>query len=452
VIGPLARAGLLAAVLLGGLPAGSAAQVFLASRPEPGFTVGPLYIRASVTQEPGDLAVDVFWGLVAPPGAQASALAGDLVLLWPSAVVPIPELGPADPATVGFIEQRGFVSIEDGRVELSARKLSTSGDRTREPTPGGAPFATFVRQGGALGLTPPATYIRIPWTPRMVEPGWLMRLSMRTKGLIKPKPSTWTERAFWGPRFRLLLSFQDVNARALFPLYLEHRAHVVRLAEDPAQLRIDFANADHLKIDEIAPPSSRRQMSESRDNTEVVTLFLDRSEGITPQTLTVQFGYFSELQSWAPVLIPIAFFALGNLAAPIFRMIGLRAARAVRARVHVGSPDPSRAVPDAGVVLSDATLARIKPGETTVEEVRRLCGPCEEEEQQLGASGSTRLVYRGRRVLPQRKRSWGWIGTVDHWEMEHQEVGITVERGVVRDVQARIRRTRLTHPDASRNE
>jgi hypothetical protein len=36
--------------------------------------------------------------------------------------------------------------------------------------------------------------------------------------------------------------------------------------------------------------------------------------------------------------------------------------------------------------------------------------------------------------------------------MEHQEVGITVERGVVRDVQARIRRTRLTHPDASRNE
>src|SRR6185295_19709849 len=96
--------------------------------------------------------------------------------------------------------------------------------------------------------------------------------------------------------------------------------------------------ADHLKIDEISPPSTRRQVSESRDNTEVLTLFLDRSEGITPQTLTVQFGYFSQLQSWAPILIPFAFFALGNLAAPVVREIGLRLARVLRAHVHVGMP------------------------------------------------------------------------------------------------------------------
>jgi hypothetical protein len=446
VIRSLVRVGLLVAGLLAGLPAGSAAQVFLASRPNPGYTVGPLYVRASVTPELGDLAVDVLWSLVLPPGGTAAAVAGDLFLLWPSAVLPVPSLGPTDPATVRYVEERGFSPIEDGRLELSARKLSATAERTQETIPGGAPFVTFVRQGGALGLTAPATYVRIPWTPRMVEPGWLMRLSMKTKGLIKPKANTWTERAFWGQRYRLMLSYQDVNARALFPLYLEHRTHVVRLAEDPAQLRIDFAQADHLKIDEIAPPSSRRQLSESRDNTEVVTLFLDRSEGITPQTLTVQFGYFSQLQSWAPILIPIAFFALGNLAAPIFRMIGLRAARAVRARVHFGRPDRAQAIADEGVVLSDETLARIKPGETTAEEVQRLCGPPEEEEQLLGASGRT-LVYRGRRLVPQRKRSWGWIGTVDHWEMEHQQVGITIDNGIVRDVQARVRRTRLTHPD-----
>jgi hypothetical protein len=281
----------------------------------------------------------------------------------------------------------------------------------------------------------------------MVEPGWMMRMSMQTKGLVKPKPGTWTERAFWGQRHRLLLSFQDVNARGLFPLYIERRAHVVRLADDPAQLRIDFSKADHLKIDEIAPPSSRRQLSETRDNTETVTLFLDRSEGITPQTLTVQFGYFSELQSWAPILIPTAFFALGNLAAPIFRLIGARLARVLRARVHVGSPNRARAVPDAGVVLSDEILARIRPGQTTVEEVEALCGPCEEEEKQLGDAAASRLVYRGRRLLPVRKRSWGWIGTIDHWEMEHQEVGISVAHGVVSDVQARVRRTRLAYPD-----
>jgi len=442
----LAGAPLLAAVLLGGLPASVTAQVFLAPRPHPTFTIGPLYVRASVAPEMASLTLDIFWSLVLPAGAATSVAEGDLFLLWPSAVLPAANLGPADPTVVRFVEERGFTSIEDGRLELTARKLTATAERTQETIAGGAPFVTFVRQGGALGLTSPATYVRIPWTPRMAEPGWLMRLSMKTKGLVKPKANTWTERAFWGPRSRLMLSFQDVNARAVFPLYFERRAHVVRLSEDPAQLRIDFDKADHLKIDEIAPPSARRQLSETRDNTEVVTLFLDQSEGIRPQTLTVQFGYFSQLQSWAPVLIPIAFFALGNLAAPIFRILGLRAARAVRAHVHFGSPTRP-AAPESGTALSPETLERLRPGATTEAEVRELCGPPTEELEESGAPGKRTLIYRGRRLVPQRKRSWGWISTVSHWEMEHQDVDVKLENGVVSDVQARIRRTRLARPD-----
>ena len=188
--------------------------------------------------------------------------------------------------------------------------------------------------------------MRIPYHPKLYDPAWMMRLHLQTKGLIKPKSATWAERAFWGPRQRLVLSFHDVNPRAIFPIYFENRKRAVRLGEEPAQIRIDFAGADHLKIDEIAPPSSRPQFSETKDNTEVVTLFLDRSEGIRPQTLTVQFGYFSNLQSWAPILIPFAFFALGNLAAPVVRAVGARVARVVRARVHFGSPD--RATPAEG--------------------------------------------------------------------------------------------------------
>ena len=442
----LAGAGVLGAVLVCGLPAVSTAQVFLASRAHPAFTVGPLYVSASVAPDVADLPVEILWSLVLPAGASASDVEGDLFLLWPSALVPATNLGQPDPAVARYVEERGFVSIEEGRLELSARKLLASAEHKWEAIPAGAPFTTFVRQDGALGLTAPVSYVRIPWTPRMVEPGWLMRLSMTSKGLVKPKANTWTERAFWGPRSRLLLSFQDVNARGLFPLYFERRAHVVRLAEDPAQLRIDFSKADHLKIDEISPPASRRQLSETRDNTDTVTLFLDRSEGITPQTLTVQFGYFSELQSWAPILIPIAFFALGNLAAPIFKILGLRASRAVRARVHVGSP-AGPAPPEEGAALSTETLARIRPGETTADEVRQLCGPCSEEVEQLDEPGKRTLVYRSRRLAPRRSRSWGWIATVDHWEVELQEVDITLAQGVVGDVQARVRRTRLAHPD-----
>ena len=443
----LARGGAVVALVLGVLATGAEGQVFLASRPNPSFTVGPLYINASVTPDVGVLSVDIIWSLVVPPGrSMASTVEGDLFLLWPSAVVGAQNLGPVDAEVVRYVEQRGFTSIDEGRLELSARNVSASGDGARRVIPGGASFTTFVGQGGALGLTSPATYVRIPWHPTLVDPAWMMRLRMQTKGLIKPKPATWAERAFWGQRYRLLLSFQDVNPRAIFPLYFEHRARVLRLAEDPAQLRIDFANATHLKIDEIAPPSSRRQMSETHDNTDVVMLFLDRSEGMIPQTLTVQFGYFSDLQSWAPILIPLAFFTLGNLAAPILREIGTRTARTVRSRVHFGSPNRAQAVPEGGVLSAD-TLARIKPGETTVEQVLRLCGPSDEEQEQLGAPGGRTLVYRGRRMVPQRKRSWGWIGTIDHWEMEQQEVDIAVDRDVVRDVQARMRRVRLTHPE-----
>jgi hypothetical protein len=84
----------------------------------------------------------------------------------------------------------------------------------------------------------------------------------------------------------------------------------------------------------------------------------------------------------------------------------------------------------------------VKPGETTVDEVLRLCGQPDEEQEQLGAPGQRPLVYHGKRLAPQRKRSWGWIGTVDHWEMEQQNVEITVDR----DVQAGMRRARFSQP------
>ena len=445
-----ARAGLLATLLLGGWPAAAHAQVFLASRDHPGFTIGPLFVRASVTPDIGPTTVDVFLSLVVPPDRGADDVVdGDLFLLWPGALLPAAGLGPPDPDLARYVERRGFTVTEEGRLELSARALYQAGaDQPRKPIPGGAPFVTFVRGAGALGLSPPGTYIRIPKTPELVNPVFITQLHMLAKGLVKTKRGTWAEQTFWGPRYRLLLSFHDVNQRPLFPFYFEHRTRVIRLADQPAQLRVEFAKADHLKIEDLAPPASRRQLSETRDNTEVVSLHLENSEGIRPQALTMQFGYLSDLQSWAPILIPFAFFVLGNLAAPIFRALATQTARALRARVHVGRPDREGTGRDSGVVLPASVLERIKPGETTYEEVLRLCGPSAEEREQLDPPGSRTLIYRGRRVLPQPKRRWGWVSTVDHWNMEHHEVDVTLDHGVVRDVQARISRTRLAHPDA----
>jgi hypothetical protein len=243
------------------------------------------------------------------------------------------------------------------------------------------------------------------------------------------------------------LSFNDVRSRAIFPLYFLNRDRVIRLSEDPSQLVLNFADADRLKIDELFPQSASRRRSENLESTEAVSLFLDRSEGLVPQVLTAQFGYFSGVQGWAPVLIPIVFFALGNLAGPIIRAGARHLAHVIAARIHVGRPDPARAARASGVLLGREQLGRIVPGETTYDDVLRIAGPQADEYERLETPDEKRLVYRGRRVVPHRRRTFGWFATVDRWDVEQHEVEISLARNVVRDVQARVRRARLPHPE-----
>jgi hypothetical protein len=438
------RAGLLAAVLVLATVAPARGQLFLASRPQPSFTLGPLFVSASVTPEPGPTAVHVLWSLVVPPGRSAADLEQDLYLLWPGAVRGDAGAGPPDPALARHVKARGFSVIDEGRLGLAARPLfQTQGDGRPVPVAGGAPFVTFVRAGGALGLSSPVTYVRIPWTPQMVNRTWIMDLRLSVPGFVTRRQASLVENLFWGDRYLVSLSFQDIRARALFSLYFENRDRVIRLADDPSQLLINFADADHLKIDSVAPPTATRRRHESRESTEVVSFFLAHTEGLTPQVVTVQFGYFSGLRSWAPVLIPTLFFVLGNLAGPIIRAVALRLSRALASRFQFGRHHAR----EQGVILERETLDRIRLGETTRDEVLALAGTEVEEREQLAAPGRRTLVYRGRRVGPVRRRIFPWLARVRYWEAEHHEVEVELDGNVVRDVQARVRRSRLAHPD-----
>lgn len=440
----------LLATLLLGAPTPARAQLFFASRPHPEFMIGPLLVRASVTPALNPVTVDVLWSLVVPPTRSAGEFEQDLYLLWPGAVTGEASDGPPDPALARHVEARGFVVTSEGRLPLFAQSLyEMESELPPEPVAGGAPFVTFVRQGGPLGLTSPATYVRIPWSPKMVNRAWLMDLRLTINGLIQPRKASWIENVFWGQRHVISISFNDVRHRALFPMYFEHRDHVVRLSDDPSQLLVAFADADHLKIEEVIPQASTRRLSESLESTEVVSLFLDRSEGITPQILKVQFGYFRGLQAWAPVLIPMFFFILGNFVSPTLQRVVKRAAQSVAARVQVKWLSDHLGRGASGVVLSRDTLARITPGETTSEEVLRVCGPNAEEHQHLGLPERRTLVYRGRRIVPHRRRTFGWLATVSYWDVEHHEVEIQLEQDRVRDVQARVRRSRLVRPETA---
>jgi hypothetical protein len=454
-IAPLrARTALGAALLLAGLgsaPAPAGAQVFLASRPGPEFAVGPLFVRASVDPGLGPVTLDVLWSLAVPPTRSALGLEGDLYLLWP-AEIRGEEGAAGDPALAEYVRARGFGVATEGRLPLFVEDLyPPAGATIVERRTGSAPFVVYRRAGlGRLGIQPAASLVRIPWTPDLVNRVRLVKLRMTVPGAIAPKPATWVEELIRGPRHVVSVSFQDVRAQAVFPLYLENRDRVLHLAAEPSQLLVRFADAPRLRIDEIVPRSGVRESGHGRPGSEVVSLFLDTSDGLVPQILAVEFGYASGLQAWAPILIPLAFFVLGRATGPLIERYARGLGRTLSARVRFGSGgDPG--AEERGTLLPRETLGRITPGQTTLEEVLALCGrDALEEQERLGAPERRTLVYRGRRVVPRRRRRLAWfLATVSHWELEEQEVEIAIEAGVVRDVQVRVRRARLSYPDAS---
>ena len=436
-------AGLLLAV-----PGTARAQVFLGSRPNPDLAIGPLFVRASVTPTLGAVTVDVLWSLVVSPTRSGAALEQDLYLLWPGALRGSTSPGSPDPALARYVSERGLTPVREGRLPLYSRALyRMGGEQAAESVAGGAPFVTFVQDGGPLGPTPPVTYVRIPWHPRMVNRTWLMGLRIEPADLVRPVPALWIERLLWGQRHTLVLSYNEVRGRGIFPMYFEHRDRLLRLADEPSQLVATFADSDRLRIHDVFPRTANRRPSEARAGREIVSLFLDRSEGLVPQVLTVQFGYYGRLQAWAPVLITTLIFVLGNMAAPLLAALARHVVPKLAGRVHVG---PRSAVPRerrVGTIVPRDVLERLVPGQTTYEEVLRLCGGDAEEHEQFRSPEQRRLVYRGRRIAPRRRRRFGWVATVDRWEVEEHDVEITLEREMVSDVQAHVRRARLARPE-----
>ena len=441
------RRAILAAMALAVAPAAAHGQVFIASQPKPEFTVGPLFVRANVGPRHGPIEVSVLFSLVVPATVKSDALAQDLYLLWPGEVDGEAVAGAPDPALRKSIEGRGFEVTREGRLPLAARAIAVGRNRPKpEPIAGGAPYVTYTREPGPLGQGTPASWIRIPWTPRLADRTWLIELQMRLTGLRRQKQATWLENALWGERHILTLSFNDVRTRATFPMYLAYRDRVVHLADDPSQLTINFADADHLKIHEVYPGSSQRRTSETRRATEIVSAYLDPSEGIRPQMLSVQYGYFTGWKAWSPVLFATLFFVLGNLAGPLVTMLVKTAGARLQGRIQFGPSSGAPGQRETGTIIPREALARIAPGETTHAQVLDLCGPDPEERERLSNPGRRTLVYHGRRVVPHRRRRFAWLATVNRWDVEHHEVEIELDGDRVVDVQAQVNRSKLTQP------
>jgi hypothetical protein len=438
---PRLGAGLVLGAALLAAASTAGAQVFFASRPHAGLAVTPLFIVADLASDAPDVPVQVMFSLMVPPDRSALELEQDLYLLWPGEVVGMDggggiELPPDVAAQVTVVGR--------GRLRLQAQRHYEAPADT-EVMPTGAPFVSVVRTGGPLGLSLAATYVRIPWSPRLANQAWLMSVHFTARGLVKPKPATWLTRVVSGSRSTLALGFNDVGAPAMFSMYYWQRDNVLSVA-NPARLMANFARADRLAIDEMFPPAARRESSPSLATTDVVSLFLTAAEGLTPQVLRVEFGYFSRFQSWGPVLIPALFFALGNAAGALVRGFAERLHRQLSGWLQLGRRRASATGLDTGAVIPRERLGAIVPGETTYEAVLRECGSEVEEREDLARPGRKTLVYRGRRDVPHRRWAWSWLAAVSHWDVERHEVEISVENGIVQNIQVRIDRARSARP------
>jgi hypothetical protein len=435
------RLSAIALVLATAWPQAVGAQVFLAAHPNPAFEMGPLLITATVTETMAPATpIRIVWGFVTVPGRKA-ADDEDLYLLWPGQISG-DAAAPAEPGLVSAVERPGTRISASGHLALSSRAVAALGTgAAAERLPGGAPFVSFERQSNVTGHVGAGSLIRIPWDPRFADRGRLFILELKAHQLVRHHRSSWIKDVFLGQRYDVALSFNNVRVSPIFAVYLRQREHVVHLADEVSQLTLSFQQAQSLQLDEIIPASAMHQQSEGPRSPETVSLVLNRADGLAPQLLQVRFGYFSGLWAVLPLVFTVGLVGLGHVAGPLFTVLAKRARGFVAARLHVGRSRGPMAQ-TTGIILSRDALDRILPGETTYQDVVRLCGPLGEHHESLTAPERRRLVYRGRRVVPHRQRTFGWVATVSHWDIEDHEVVVEFDGDKVRDVQADVRRVR----------
>ena len=377
----------LAVTLCAAAPTTIEAQVFLASEPSPRFLIGPLFVVANVSPGLGPVTVNLSWSLTARPGQGSADIAQDLYLLWPAEIAERTAPGPADPELVRDIEGRGFAVASSGRLMLRTRdRMQVGTAALGDPIDVTASYVSFARTGSQSGAV---TFIKIPWTPRLVDPLSLVALGMPLRGLIVPKAATWIDELFWGRRYVLTTGFGDLGppALGLFALYYEHRHRIVHLAREYSLVIANFGDSDHLKLEEISPATAVRRQSRVRAGGEVVALALLPAEDITAQSLRVQFQYFGGRINWRPVIVSVILILVTNFAGVL--ILSKDVSRRIRRRL---APAPG---PQNGAMPARDAVGALIPAGTSYDDVVARLGRPDEERERVTPPGLRTMIYCG---------------------------------------------------------
>ena len=372
-------------------PAPGHAQVFLASRPHPDFTIGPLFVVASVSPGVAHVTVNLSWSLTTGP-VTSKDIGQDLYLLWPAEVLESTAPGPAEPQLVREVERRGLSVVSSGRLLLRTRDRMQLGTAALgEPLSVSPSYVNFTRPGTQAGVV---TYIKIPWTPALADQLSIVTLVLPLRGLVVPKAGTWLEDLFWGGRQVVTTGFGDLGppVLGLFALYYERRDHIVHLARDYSLVIANFGDSDHLKIEEISPPTAVRRQSRVRAGGEVVALTLLPSQDVATQSLRVQYHYFGGRINWRPIVISALILLVTNFAGVL--MFSLEINRRVRRRRRARRRFVAAAASTDGGVPSRESLINLIPAGTRYDEVVARFGRPDEEHERVTPPGRRTIIYR----------------------------------------------------------
>jgi hypothetical protein len=382
-----------AAFLCAAAPTAGYGQVFLASRPHPEFLIGPLFVVANVSPGLAPVTVNLSFSLTVKPGVRKTDINQDLYLLWPAEVAEGTAPGPSDPQLTREVETRGFAVTGSGRLLMRSRdRMQVGTVALGEPLDVAASYVAYARPGTQTGSV---TYIKIPWTPKLADQLAVVTLVLPLRGLIAPKATTWLDEFFWGRRQVITIGFGDLGppALGLFSLYYERRDRVVHLAREYSLLIANFADSDHLKIEEITPAMAVRRQSRVRAGGEVVALTLLPSQDTTAQSLRVQFHYFPGRINWRPVVISALILLVTNFAGVLMFSTDMsrRLKRRRRARRRFAAVTASTN----GSGPSRESLVRLIPAGTRYDEVVAQFGRPDEEHERVTPPGRRTMIYRG---------------------------------------------------------
>jgi hypothetical protein len=382
----------MAAFLCAAAPTAGHGQVFLASRPHPEFLIGPLFVVAQVSPGLAPVTVNLSFSLTVKPGVRKADINQDLYLLWPAEVSEGTAPGPSDPQLTREVETRGFAVTGSGRLLMRSRdRMQVGTVALGEPLDVAASYVAYARPGAQTGSV---TYIKIPWTPKLADQLAVVTLVLPLRGLIAPKATTWLDEFFWGRRQVITIGFGDLGppALGLFSLYYERRDRVVHLAREYSLLIANFADSDHLKIEEITPAMAVRRQSRVRTGGEVVALTLLPSQDTTAQSLRVQFHYFSGRINWRPVVISALILLVTNFAGVL--MFSTDMSRRIKRRRRARRRFAAVAASPNGNVPSRETLVTLIRVGTPYDEVVARFGRPDEEHERVTPPGRRTMIYR----------------------------------------------------------